>query len=85
MAAPFGGELGLHLTQSRLGGGLPPYQVASYSIQPFGHNGHGPTRHQRYRQTDRQRSHSIGRNVLQTVAHKRFAVSILRNTVTTKQ
>jgi len=24
-----GGELGSHLTQSHLGGGLPPYQVAS--------------------------------------------------------
>jgi len=32
------GELGAHLTQYRLGRGLPPYQVASYSIQPFGHN-----------------------------------------------
>jgi len=36
------GALGSHLTQSRLGRGLPPYQVASYSIQPFGYNGHGP-------------------------------------------
>ena len=32
------GELGPHLTQCRLGRGLPPYQVASWSIQPFGHN-----------------------------------------------
>ena len=37
-----GGELGPYLTQSCLGRGLPPYQVTSYSIQPFGHNGHGP-------------------------------------------
>ena len=29
-----GGELGSHLTQCRLGRGLPPYQVASWSIQP---------------------------------------------------
>jgi len=29
-----------HLTQSRLGRGLPPYQVASQSILLFGHNGH---------------------------------------------
>ena len=34
--------LGPHLTQSRLGWGLPPYQVASWSIQPFGHNRYGP-------------------------------------------
>jgi len=34
---PFwGGDLGLHLTQCRVG--LPSYQVASRSIQPFGHN-----------------------------------------------
>jgi len=31
-----------HLKQSRLGWGLPPYQVASWCIQPFGHNRHGP-------------------------------------------
>ena len=31
-----------HLTQNHLGRGQPPYKVASYSIQPFGHNGHGP-------------------------------------------
>jgi len=28
--APFGGELGSHLTQCRLGRGLPPYQAASW-------------------------------------------------------
>jgi len=32
------GELGPHLTQHCLGQGLPPYQVVSWSIQPFGHN-----------------------------------------------
>ena len=34
----FLGELGSHLTQCGLGRGLPPYQVASSTIQPFGHN-----------------------------------------------
>ena len=41
---PFSGggrELGPHLTKTRLGRGQPPYQVASQSIKPFGHNGHG--------------------------------------------
>jgi len=40
-AVPLWGELGPHLTQCRLGRGLPLYQVASSSIQPFGHNRHG--------------------------------------------
>jgi len=31
----WGGRLGTHLTQTRLGWGLPPYQVASWCIQPF--------------------------------------------------
>jgi len=31
-----------HLTQSRLRWGLPPYQVAFWSIQPFGHSRHRP-------------------------------------------
>ena len=35
-------ELDPHLTQCRLGWGLPPYQVVSWCIQPFGHNRHGP-------------------------------------------
>jgi len=35
------GELGPHLTQCRLSRGLPPYQVVSWPIQPFGHNRHG--------------------------------------------
>ena len=39
---PFQGELRHHLTQRRLGHGLSPYQAASWSIQPFGHNRHGP-------------------------------------------
>ena len=37
-----GGELGPDLTQCHLGRGLPTYQVAFWSIQPFGHNRHGP-------------------------------------------
>jgi len=41
LLCPFG-KLEPHLTQRRLGRGLPPYQVASRSIQPFGQNRHGP-------------------------------------------
>jgi len=110
--------LGPHLTQSPLRWGLPPYQVASWSMQPFGRNRYGPkigwglcpfgegelgphltqwgqgrglylhakfhldpskrlaTVYERHRQdrqdrqTNRQRSDSIGRTVLQTVAQK---------------
>jgi len=41
-STPFGGG-GPHLTQCRLGWGLPPfYQVACWSIQPFGQNRYGP-------------------------------------------
>jgi len=36
------GKLGPRLTQCRLGSGLPHYQVASWSIEPFGHNRYGP-------------------------------------------
>ena len=36
------GELGPRLTQSGLGWAQLPYQVGSSSIQPFGHNRHGP-------------------------------------------
>jgi len=36
------GELDPYLTQCRLGVDLLPYQVVSWSIQPFGHNRHGP-------------------------------------------
>jgi len=38
---PLLGELGPHLTQCRLGRGLPPYQVASQFIRLFGNNGYG--------------------------------------------
>jgi len=43
-SAPFfgEGERGPHLTQSRLGRGLPPYKLASWSMQSFGRNGYGP-------------------------------------------
>ena len=60
-----GSGFGLHLIRCDQGRGLPPYQVASWSIEPFGHN--TPTS-QTDRQTgqDRQRSDSIGRIVLQT-------------------
>jgi len=54
-------ELGPHLTQCGRGRGLPPCQVSSWSIQPFGHN--TPTS-----QTDRQQIDSTERTVLQTVA-----------------
>jgi len=58
------GEARSRLTQCHLGRGLPPYQVVSWSIQPFGHN--TPTL-----QTDRQTNttdrttvpYSIGRTV----------------------
>jgi len=62
------GELGSNLTQCCLDWGLPPYQVgiASWSIQPFGHN---ILTLQTHRQ-DRQQSHSIGQTVLQMVAQK---------------
>ena len=34
----FRAEVGPHVTQCGLGRGLPSYQVASQSMQPFGHN-----------------------------------------------
>jgi len=41
--APFGGgRAGFPCNTICLGQGLPSYQVASWSIQPFGHKGHGP-------------------------------------------
>jgi len=74
---PFGeGELGPHLTQCGQGRGLPACEVSYWYSQPFGHSTPasqtGQTG-QTDRQTgqDKQRSDSIGRTVLQTVAHKR--------------
>jgi len=104
-----GEKQGPHLTQCCLGRGISPYQVASWSIEPFGYNRHGEnwglcpfgegelgphhnvawaeaylrtkwhpkpsnhlaTIHQCYRQTDRQRSDSTGRTILQMVAPKK--------------
>jgi len=40
--APWGVELGPHITQCCPGQGQPPYQEALWSIQTFGHNRHGP-------------------------------------------
>jgi len=64
---PFrGGGLGPHLTQCGQGRGLPACQVSSWSVQLFGHN----TPRLQTDRTDRQRTDSIGRTVLQTVAQK---------------
>ena len=52
-------ELGPNLAQCTLGRGLPPYHVASWSIQPFGHN--TPTL--QTDKQDRQLSRIIGRTV----------------------
>ena len=41
-AVPLLRELGPCLVKCRLGRGLLPYQAASSSIQPFGHNRRGP-------------------------------------------
>jgi len=62
-----GGGLGPHLTQTRLGWGLPPYCMPSFivirpTVWPQYTNGTD--------RTDRQRTDSIGRTVLQTVAQK---------------
>jgi len=38
--APFKRELDPHLTHYGQGRGLPPFQVASWSLQPFGHKRH---------------------------------------------
>jgi len=42
LLCPFRVQLGQRLIQCGLCRGLLPYQVASSSIQPFGHNRHGP-------------------------------------------
>jgi len=64
---PFGdGELCPHLTQYGQSWGLPPCQVSSWLIKLFGYN----TLTSQTGQTDRQRSDSTGRSVLQTVAQK---------------
>jgi len=62
-----GGELGPHLTQTRLGWGLRPYCMPSFIVIR-------PTVWLQYTnvtdRTDRQWTDSIGRTVLQTVAPK---------------
>jgi len=115
---PFwGGQLDPHTAQCRLGRGLATYEVASCSIEPFGHHPYGPETggcvplgevnlgphltqcghgraylHAKFhldpsntptlqtgqtgqekadRQTDRKRSDSIGRTVLQRDAQKK--------------
>ena len=75
-------ELGPYVTQCGQGRGLPACQVSSWSVQPFGHSARtsqtdrtGQTG--QYRQTDRQRSDSIGRTVLQTVAQNDWNYVIL--------
>ena len=80
---PFGEcELSPHLTQCGQGWGLPASQVSSWSIQPFGHNTPTLQTDRTDRQTgqtdrtDRQRSDSIGRTVLQTVAQNRIQISV---------
>jgi len=55
---PFLGELCPHLTQCGRGRCLPPCQVSSWSIQPFGHN--KPKTHTD-RQTGRQTDRTNGR------------------------
>ena len=66
--------MGLYLMQCGRGRGLPPCQVSSRSIQPFGHN--TPT--SQTGQTDRQRSDRIGRTVLQMVAKKTAVFTTVR-------
>ena len=69
-----------HLTQCGHGRGLPACQVSSLSVQPFGHN--TPTLQSgqdRQDRQDRQRSDSIGRTVLQTVAQKLLSFSHIRD------
>jgi len=71
-AVPFwGGEVGSHLIQCGQGRGLPACQVSSGCIQPFDHS--APTL--QTDRTDRQRTDSIGRTVLQTVAPKSVKIS----------
>ena len=78
------------ITQCRLGRGLPPYQVASWSIQPFCHN--TPTLQDRqahrdtHRHTQKQLSDSIGLTVLQTVAQKVYGLrQTLRDATVTRK
>ena len=73
---PFGeGELGPHLTQWGQGRGL--YLHAKFHLDPSKRLATVYERHRQDRQdrqTNRQRSHSIGQTVLQTVAPKCYGV-----------
>ena len=70
------GELGPHLTQCGQGRGLPACQVSSWSVQPFDHS----ARTLQTDRTDKQRTDSIGRTVLQTVAPKSSSCALLSST-----
>jgi len=72
--APFLGELGPHLTQCRLGRGLPPYQVASWSIQPFGHN--TPTLQTDIQDRQDNGPAAYGEPLLVTVAQKSINIAL---------
>jgi len=75
------GELGPHRTQCGQGRGLPACQVASGPVKPFGHS--IPTL--QTDRTDRQRTDSIGRTVLQTVAQKLgINIAIIVNDISLK-
>jgi len=66
-----GEELYPHLTQCGLGRGLPPYQVASKSIKPFGHS--TPTSKTGQDTQDRQQSDNIGRTFYKWSRKNRLA------------
>jgi len=89
LLCPFlGGELGPRLTQCDLRRGLLPYQVASSSIQPFGHNRHGPkigelcpfrgrgAESQSNTMSHRLRSISVSSGILQPFGHNRHGPKI---------
>jgi len=75
-SAPLGeGELGPHLTQRGQGRGLPACQLPSFIlIHPTICRQYSNVKDRQTRQTDRQRSDSIGRTVLERPFVKRFAV-----------
>jgi len=67
-AVPLRGEMGSHLTQCGMDRGLPPYQMASLSIQPFGDS--TATSQTGEARQDRQCSDGTGRTILQTITQK---------------
>jgi len=62
--------ISVYLFIARQSRGLPACQVSSWSVQPFGHSAWTSQTDRQTGQTDRQRTDSIGRTVLQTVAQK---------------